>query len=170
MIIVDWNPPSDKPLLKDALSIPNDLGPLVIRFIVVPRQIHESYKCSPDMKIAYVAALNVGIRRARGEFIWPTNSDLLFSNEMIEFLSSEKLEKDRFYRAFRYCVPEDVLKLKSASLKERLDFCHNNVVFVHPRNTVSIHGLPNHPILQTSTGGDFIVFSKEYWQLLHGYV
>ncbi len=170
LIIVDWNPPSDKPLLKDAVFLPDDLGPSIVRFITVPSSIHKTYRCSDKIKIITVAALNVGIRRAEGEFIWTTNSDLLFSDELMRFLSSEKLEKGRFYRAFRYSVREDVLKLKDAPLKERLDFCQNNIVFIHPRNTVSIHGLPDHPILQTATGGDFIVFSKEHWHLLHGYV
>ena len=126
LIIVDWNPPSDKPLLKDAVFLPDDLGPLVIRFIVVPYQIHKSYKCSPKMNMVPVAALNVGIRRAEGEFIWTTNSDLLFSDELMRFLSSEKLERDCFYRAFRYDVNGDVLKYNSQ--KERLDFCKNNII------------------------------------------
>lgn len=171
LIIVDWNPPEDRPLLKDALLLTNDLGPLVIRFIVIPYQIHKKihkiYKYSDKINIVYPAALNVGIRRAKGEFVWPTNADLLFSNELIRFLSLERLEKDRFYRAFRYDVDRNVLKCNS--LKERMDFCENNIVQVLQKNTVSIHGLADHPILQTSIGGDFVVSSKEHWDKLKGF-
>ncbi len=167
LIIVDWNPPSDKPLLKDAVFLPDDLGPSIVRFITVPSSIHKTYRCSDKIKIITVAALNVGIRRAEGEFIWTTNSDLLFSDELMRFLSSEKLERDCFYRAFRYDVNGDVLKYNSQ--KERLDFCKNNIIQAFLETKNSIHGLPNYPILQTGCGADFIVFSKEYWERLHGY-
>lgn len=167
LIIVEWNPPEEKPLLKNALSLPNDLGPLKIRFIVVPGRIHGMYQCPGKMKIVPVAALNVGIRRARGEFIWPTNSDLLFSNEMIQLLSLEKLDKKCFYRAFRYSVDEKVMQRKN--LKERIDFCKNNIVQEYPRNTASIHKMAEHPVLQIASGGEFVVFAKEYWEKVNGY-
>ena len=167
LIIVDWNPPQDKPLLKDALFIPRDLGPVQIKFIVVPKEIHDTYKANPKMNIIPVVALNVGIRRARGQFIWATNADLLFSNELIEFLASRKMDKEHFYRVFRYSVDENILN--QGTLEERIDFCKNNIVEVFQKNTTSIHRLKNHPILQTSCGGDFIVFSKEYWEKINGY-
>ena len=85
LIIIDWNPPTDKPLLKDALSLPDDLGPLVVRFIVVPPSIHKGYKCSDKLNIVFTAAHNVGIRQARGEFILPTNSDILFSDDLCKY-------------------------------------------------------------------------------------
>jgi hypothetical protein len=167
LIIVDWNPPADKPLLKDALTLPKDLGSLTIRFIVVPNAIHKRYKAHPAMNIIPVTALNVGIRRSKGNFIWATNADLLFSNELIEFLALEKMEKDRFYRACRYSVDEHILD--KHALEERMDFCEHNIVEVFGKNTTSIHGLKDHPILQTSCGGDFIVFSRESWEKIQGY-
>ena len=167
LIIVDWNPPEDKPLLKDALLIPKDLGPMTIRFIVVPKEIHDEYRAHSKMNIIPVTALNIGIYRARGQFVWATNADLLFSNELIEFLASKKMDKEHFYRVFRYSVDENVLSKKT--LDERIDFCKNNIVEVFQKNTTSIHGLKEHPILQTSCGGDFIVFSKEYWEKINGY-
>lgn len=167
LIIVDWNPPHDKPLLKDVLVFKNGTSPLKIRFIVVPPQIHKSYKAYSSINILPVVAVNVGIRRAKGQFIWPTNADLLFSNELIEFLALEKMDKDKFYRVFRYSVNENVLSCNS--LEDRLDFCRKNIVQAYQKNIVSIHGLSNHPVLQTACGGDFIVFSKDHWHALHGY-
>jgi len=167
LIIVEWNPPLDKPLLKDALSLPDDLGPFSIRFIIVPPSIHKRYKCSKDISIVYGAAVSVGIRRARGEFILTTNSHVLISNELAHFLSLRKLEKDRFYRVFRYDVHRDVIKC--TSLEERLNFCEKNIIQTYPETKTSPHGLAEHPVLQTLCGGDFILFSKERWQLLHGW-
>lgn len=167
LIIVEWNPPSDRPLLKDALSLPDDLGPLAIRFIVVPNSIHKTYKPSDKLKVIYPPAINIGVRRAQGEFILMINSDVLLSNELFHFLSLEKLEKNRFYRTFRYNVHKDVLKY--SCLEKRLDFCEKNIVQAFRETEISPHGLAEHPILQTACGVDFIVFSKEYWYLLHGW-
>lgn len=166
LIIVDWNPPQDRPLLKDALRIA-DPHPLAVRFITVGPEVHARYRAHPKMNIIPVAALNVGIRRARGEFIWATNADLLFSNELIEFLASRKMEKDKFYRVFRYSVHDNVLQ--QPTLEARMAFCEKNIVEVFQKNTVSIHGLKEHPVLQTSCGGDFIVFCRESWEKIHGY-
>jgi len=167
LIIVEWNPPADRPLLKDVISLPADLGFFTVRFINVPSEIHKTYKCSEKIKIITTAALNVGIRRARGEFILTTNSDILFSNELIAFLASEKLLKDRFYRTFRYDVHKDVLKY--SSLEEILDFCQKNIIQTFRENQESPHGLANYPVLQTACGVDFVLFSKEHWHLINGY-
>jgi len=167
LIIVEWNPPLDKPLLKDVLSLPDDLGPLAIRFIVVPPSIHKVYKCSDKLGMVCVPALNVGIRRAEGEFIFTITGDLLFSNELMHFFSLEKLNKNCFYKIFHYNVQRDVAKKNS--LEERMNFCKNNIVSsCAGNNGASLPSLSKHPILKADFGG-FQLFSKEYWNLLHGY-
>ncbi len=45
---------------------------------------------------------NSGIRRARGEFVLATTADTVFSEELIGFLASRRLQKNRLYRADRY--------------------------------------------------------------------
>lgn len=47
-------------------------------------------------------AKNIGIRRARGEFVISTNADLIFSPEIFSFFSKRKLKKTGYYRANRY--------------------------------------------------------------------
>lgn len=166
LILVEWNPPVDRPLLKDALSWPDDLGPLAIRIIVIPPSIHKKYKCSNKAKIVIRAASNVGIRRARGEFILATNADILFSDELINFLSLEKLNKNSIYRANRCDVHRDVLKC--SSVQEQIDFCKKNIIRVWQKPDKSPHGLIKYPILH-SNACDFILFARKYWHLLHGY-
>ena len=51
-------------------------------------------------------AKNVGIRNAEGKFILCTNIDIVFSSEMIEYLSLQKQE-DKVYRADRYDIDFD---------------------------------------------------------------
>jgi hypothetical protein len=45
---------------------------------------------------------NVGIRRARGQFCAATNIDILFSNELTDFLAKEALKAYSLYRIDRY--------------------------------------------------------------------
>lgn len=166
IILVEWNPPQGRPLLKDVLSLPSDLGPVIFRFIVVPSSIHKKYNASSRINIIRGADLNVGIRRAQGDFIFATNSDILFSNELIQFLSSKRLEKSFFYRANRFDVNRDVMKCSSP--EKIIDFCKKNIIRFYLRDNASHHGMAEHPTLYVN-GGDFILFSREYWHLLHGW-
>jgi len=45
---------------------------------------------------------NAGIRAASGEFVLATTVDTVFPGELIEFLASRRLERNRMYRADRY--------------------------------------------------------------------
>ena len=53
-------------------------------------------------------AKNVGIRRARGQFILATNIDILFSDELAEYLATRRLEHGRMYRIDRHDAMSDV--------------------------------------------------------------
>ena len=167
LIIVEWNPPESKPFLKDVLSFPEDLGNSVVRFIVVPFSIHKTYKSSEKINIIYPVAINVGVRRSRGEFVLTTNSDVFLSGELTHFLSQEKLDRKCFYRAFRYDINRNVLKC--VSVKEQLNFCKDdkNIIKAFVKTSVASNR-PEYPDLYIDSG-DFILFSKEYWEKLHGY-
>ncbi len=166
IILVEWNPPQGRPLLKDVLSLPNDLGPVIFRFIVVPSSIHKKYNASSRINIIRGADLNVGIRRAQGDFIFATNSDILFSNELIQFLASKRLDKKFFYRANRFDINRDVIKCSSP--EKIIDFCKKNIIRSYPKDNAPHHCMTEHPALYIN-GGDFILFSREYWHLLHGW-
>src|SRR5215467_3833356 len=44
LILVEWNPPTDKPGLAEALRWPADTGPCDVRIIEVPRELHARYR------------------------------------------------------------------------------------------------------------------------------
>src|SRR3989338_1795864 len=69
LILVEWNPPAGKPLLKDVIQWPSGLKYCTIRIIEVPSRIHRRYKYHKKLHIAAAVAINTGIRRARGKFI-----------------------------------------------------------------------------------------------------
>jgi hypothetical protein len=128
LIIVEWNPPSG-PRLHDVLdlNIPSDA--FTVRFIEVPREAHQAIRNSDVIPLFQMIAKNVGIRRARGEFVVATNPDLLFSDALISFLASQQLRRDAMYRIDRHDVPAD--PPKNASMDELLDWCEDNVLRVH---------------------------------------
>jgi hypothetical protein len=46
LIIVDWNPPSDKPLLQNVLPKPTSNCKVTLKYIIVPIELHQKYKNS----------------------------------------------------------------------------------------------------------------------------
>jgi hypothetical protein len=126
LILVEWNPPTDKPKLHEALKWPKDPSPCQVRIIEVPPVLHNRFKHSEKLPLFQMIAKNVGIVRARGRFILSTNIDIIFSDELIKFLIAGELQKGCLYRVDRYDVSENVPI--EGSIDEILDFCRNNLV------------------------------------------
>lgn len=200
LIIVEWNPPQDKPLLKDILPPPpTALNNLIIKYIIVPEEIHNQFSFSDRMPLFQMTAKNVGIRRSKGKFILCTNIDLLFSNDLFEFISRQNLVQGKYYRANRCDVPNKVMEIND--FDEQLTYCKQNEIkrlgktkgheflFGLPR---FLYGFPNlmkvlnkivETIIQTTNlkykyytwsidttaCGDFTLMSKEDWLKIEGY-
>jgi len=126
LIMVEWNPPKDQPLLQDILPKPQNGDLLTIRYVIVPKEIHQQYKRANEIPLFQMIAKNVGIRRARGEFILCTNVDLLFSDPLFRELASRKLTDDTFYRANRCDVPNGIDP--EWKLETQLDWCSKNII------------------------------------------
>jgi len=127
LIIVEWNPLLDKPRLKDEFSWGKlENSPCTVRFIEVPSEIHHRLKHSESLPLFQMIAKNVGIRRAKGEFVLATNIDLLFSDELFSFLASRRLESGKLYRIDRHDAASEVPL--EASLDEQLRYCEKNLL------------------------------------------
>ena len=68
LIIVEWNPPLDRPSLFNTLNWPKISGNLDIRIITVPYEIHKLFDNHEKLPLFQMIAKNVGIRRGE-EFI-----------------------------------------------------------------------------------------------------
>lgn len=194
LTIVEWNPPEDRLRLKDALAWPNCLKPGVVRIIEVPGEIHRQLPNSDKMPMFEYIAKNVGIRRAKGEYVLSTNPDLLYSEELVKFLASKRLSRDCFYRIDRYDVAE--LIPLDLSVEEQLKFCDRHALRVATINgTVPIKKLPynlGHIVrsflssarrlllclenphsspqqLYTNASGDFFLMARQCWHEVTGY-
>ncbi|MGA2108556.1 MAG: hypothetical protein ABSH25_13040 [Syntrophorhabdales bacterium] len=125
LLVVEWNPPPDRPRLRDAIDWPSesDLG---VRIVTVPEDVHRGLPISDKMPMFEYMAKNVGIRRAHGEFILVTNPDIIFSDELTAFLARGNLPTDSYIEVDRY----DIGKAPSlrAPVDKTLRFCSRNVV------------------------------------------
>ncbi len=193
LIIVEWNPPPDRPRLKDALVWPACVQEKV-RFIEVTEQIHRSLPRSNIMQLHEYAAKNVGIRRARGAFVLSTNIDILFSPELTKFLASRRLSRRCFYRTDRYDLDRPMVPLAAAAA-EQLKFCEKHITRINLRGeTIDFHdrragcgklsiGIARYhfnrfrrrklnrieDILHTNASGDFMLMSRDSWSTLRGF-
>ncbi len=131
LIFVEWNPPADRPPLAEALRWPADFGPCTVRFIEVPAELHQRYQHAAGLPLYQMIGKNVGIRRARGRFVLATNIDILFSNELAEFLGARQLDVNRLYRVDRYDAMSDVPA--DAPLDEQLAYCRTHLIRVNRR-------------------------------------
>ncbi|PSQ15955.1 hypothetical protein BRD00_13160 [Halobacteriales archaeon QS_8_69_26] len=142
-------------------------------------------------------AKNVGIRRASGEYVLAMNPDILLNEDLVEFLASESLDPDSFYRTYRYDVEVDLPN--DLSVTEILDRCADNVSRIKgfngnfPGNRWEMlkdairdadkykaevlsrvkPELLSYPtsvsFLSTYAAGDFMMMHRDRWRDLRGY-
>ncbi|HWB64502.1 MAG TPA: hypothetical protein VG603_13385 [Chitinophagales bacterium] len=198
LIIVEWNPPDSKPLLKDVLPAPQPGDYLELRYIVVPSSVHRSYRHGDTLGLFQMIAKNVGIRRAKAEYILCTNIDILFSDACFSFLAAKKLEPGKYYRNSRLDVPKEVMDFET--LDEQLKFCQSNIIkisggdkhYKYVRNVPGFVAMFRRPMLlldkiweafehgllgnnrdlfnvDTEACGDFTLMSKTDWLKIEGY-
>ena len=130
LIIVEWNPPPGRPRLNDVLRWPPDFGPCEVRLIEVPPELHARYPHSGALPLYQMIGKNVGIRRARGQFVLATNIDILFSDELAQYLAAHRLERGRMYRIDRHDAMSGV---PDARMEEQLAWCATHLIRVNRR-------------------------------------
>jgi hypothetical protein len=106
LVFVEWNPLNDRPPLHEVLPQPKADDLLRLRYITVPKEIHERYKRAKEIPLFQMIAKNVGIRRAKGQYILATNIDLLFSDPLMARLAAQDLDPQCFYRANRVDITD----------------------------------------------------------------
>lgn len=126
LVMVDWNSPDPNELLDKVLPPVSESDYLSVRYIVVPPEIHNKHRFSEELGLYQMIAKNVGIRRAKADFICCTNIDLLFSDELFEELAKRRLEKGKYYRANRCDIPATINE--NDSVEDQLKFCEKNII------------------------------------------
>jgi hypothetical protein len=131
LIIVDWNPIPERPGLAAALHLPSDSTFIRARTVTVSAFFHQRLKYADRLAFFQMIAKNVGIRRAKGQFILVTNIDILFSDELIQFIARQRLDSKKQYRVDRYDIESGLTQ--KATLKETLDYAWSHPIRSHRR-------------------------------------
>jgi hypothetical protein len=168
LICVEWLPPESRPLLADVFPWPKQGEYCSIRCVQVPASKVPGYAYSDDYAIRDLTPWNVGIRRARGEFVLSTVIDVMFSEPFFHLLRDRRLDAGQMYRLDRCDVDRGVLEVQGT--QGQLEFCRSHIIDRHTLNPLKFlfkkHRLP---VLHDKTPGDFMLFSRKRWELLHGF-
>ena len=187
LILVEWNPPADQPRLGQLLVFPRNHLWLSVRLVEVPPAVHARFAHANHLPLYQMIAKNVGIRRARGQFVLCTNVDVLFSDPLFAYLAKRSLEAGKYYRSIRrdttvltqlpainpHIPMETILSACERHLL-RVNFQNVSVnmqngerhLIYPPGATAETFG---HPVLFTNACGDFTLLSREDFHRLHGY-
>ena len=126
LILVEWNPPGDRPPLAKVICWDHQNPWVDCRVITVPYERHVFIRFGRVLPLFQMIAKNVGIRRARGEFILATNIDILFSDELMALVAQKAFRADRLYRCDRFDVDSTIPK--DVPLDEKLRFAWGNLI------------------------------------------
>ena len=176
LIIVEWNPLADRAPLKDVIVKTNNLD---IRIITVPAEVHNTIG-HPSPVLEYYGK-NVGIRRAKGQFVLTTNPDILFTDELIDWLNQRPLRVDSYYRTDRHDFHGE--GIIDVPVGELVPFACSKTFLSHiitssestdveVLSPVALTDLPSTPQdsrgIHTNGAGDFILASKEVFFTVRG--
>lgn len=172
LIFVDWNPPSDRPLLQSALKRPDGDGQLKVRFIEVPPELHRELAYSDEWPMFQMIAKNVGIRRSTGRFVLATNIDIIFSEELMRFLSEKCLDENAFYVTDRHDLGVSSLP-PGLFGSELMKYANAHLVRINYRGGTVLAGEAEPPkradYLHTNACGDFTLMARSAWDKIRGY-
>lgn len=133
LVFVEWNPPHDKPSVKDAFIWPQNKF-CTLKIITVPPEEHNKLAHSKGLPLFQMIGKNVGIKNASGEYILVTNIDVILSDEICKYIKHQ-LENKTIYRCDRWDADRDVPL--SNDIDEILKYCETHIIrFQIPGKTI----------------------------------
>jgi len=156
-VFVEWAPIEKRPHLASVLREElRDLVGAELRSFVVDRAYHEALTLNPRLQFHEFIAKNVGIRRARGQFVLTTNTDIYLSRGVVNRLAAGTFETGVLYRAARH------------DLKAHIDVTWASWELLEdPRNCEIVNTI--HPPCFTNASGDFLLLDTISYHRLRGF-
>ena len=156
-VFVEWRPLVDRPYLATVLGRTfEDLGPSDLQSFVVDPAYHDALSLNPRIQFQEFIAKNVGVRRARGQFVLTTNTDIYLGRGVVEYLAARSLLPRVLYRTPRYDVKDH-----SDTTFMDWDVLHDE------RNWEEVNHIK--PPYFTNASGDFLLLDRETYQELRGF-
>lgn len=156
-VFVEWCPIEGRPYLATLLSREfRRLGAEQLHSVVVDPAYHDAVSLNPRIRFQEFIAKNVGVRRARGQFVLTTNTDIYLGRGIVDHLARLSLDPRVLYR-----TPRHDLKGNSDTTFMDWDVLHD------PRNLELIN--PVRPPLFTNASGDFLLLDRATYHELRGF-
>lgn len=187
-ILVEWNPPEDRPPITEAVNFHISSPYWHPRIITVPLDVHSTIKNSNKIPLYQMIGKNVGIRRANGDFILCTNIDILLPDDLFVLITSPMLAGGAIYRTDRVDVGPDVPAGSKDAMQE---YCQTHILRRNSPTSIDDYSLPptrrylhraknafKHrlgwyvygiPKCYTLASGDFQLLHRDEWFNLRGY-
>jgi hypothetical protein len=176
LVVVEWNPPSDRGPLFEILPTCTDLP---IRVITVPKVYHDMTGLTRPL--AEWPAKNIGLIRSQSEFVLITNPDILMSPALVEYLARRELVTDVVYRCDRYDF--DGTGIESVDPAQYVSFAFTKIFKLHgmhhqnsltvPVDLANNGNIPistyNEHTVHTNGAGDFMLINKTTAQNAGGF-
>lgn len=128
LILVEWNPPTDRLPLSAEFKWPSRTRFFNVRIVTVPPAVHSKIDPESRLPLYQMIGKNVGIRRASGAYVLATNIDLIFSDALFRELA-RNLKPGHLHRVDRYDIEPAVPA--EASVEEKLAFCKDHLLRIH---------------------------------------
>jgi hypothetical protein len=153
VVLVEWNPVPDRPLLADVLA--RECPEVPLRSFVVAPQYQDALTQNPAIRYLEFVAKNVGLRRASAPLMLSTNTDVFLGREVVHAIAGG-LAPGTLYRAPRYDV-----KLGADRIRLTWDLLEDPAS--HVRRPVLTP-----PLLGGGTG-DFVLADRQVFHDLRGF-
>lgn len=170
-LLVEWNPPAEGQSLADVLAVGGDNPYFRCTVITVPPAYHSGFVGADEKGFHPSRALNVGYRRAQGQFVSPLSSDVILTDAVFDYISHQGLDETCVYRLDRYDVETSALPAFSRDRESRRTMQKNlgrQVIHHHDNHGTHIRDIYGIPDLHTNACGDFLLAPNWAWQKIHG--
>jgi hypothetical protein len=157
-VLVEWAPLPQAPLLVDLVEARCPAALVEdFRTLIVDPAYHEAMTLNPRLVYHQFLAKNVGVRRARGEYVISTNCDVIFGRQVLQSVERRALEPAVVHRAARW-------DLKATIDIDRLDW----TCLEDPAN-LARPGKRLRPPYFRGSSGDFIALDRDTFHRLGGF-
>jgi len=157
-VFIEWAPPSGNPLLFEQTfhALPT-LDRRICSWYIVDPEYHTALSLNPRLEYLEFLAKNVGVRRARGEYILTSNCDVYLGRRVLDALEQRALEPRVLYRAPRHDLnlPDDLHHVSWEMLED-------------PSNLAGPAHVLKRPYMGSGTG-DFAMIDRDAFHEIRGF-